>query len=151
MTVNPDLQGKVYPPEGSYEVGREKIREFADAIGHDDPICHSEAAAQKAGYPDLVAPPTFAVVIAQKASARVILDPEAGIDFSRVVHGEQKLTHHRPLHAGDVIATTTHVDTVRMMAGNAMVTMRDELADADGNPVCTATSMLVVRAEEATA
>lgn len=148
MTVNPELQGKVYPPDGSYEVGREKIREFAHATGHQDPVCFSEEAAQQAGYPDLVAPPTFAVLIAQKASARVILDPEANIDFSRVVHGEQKLTHHRPLHAGDVVFTTTHVDTIRVMAGNAMVTLRDELADSAGNPICTATSMLVVRAEE---
>lgn len=148
MAVSEDAVGKVYPPEGSYEVGREKIAEFATAIGSTDLVHFDADAARAAGYPDVIAPPTFAVLVAQRADARVINDPEVGIDFTRVVHGEQQLTHHRPMHAGDVLHTTTHIDTVRMMAGNAMVTLRDELADSTGEKVCTATSMLVVRADE---
>lgn len=146
MAVNEDLAGTVYAPEGTYEVGREKIAEFATAIGATDPVHFDRQAAITAGYPDVIAPPTFAVLIAQRSDARVVADPTAGIDFTRVVHGEQQLTHHRPIHAGDVLATTTHVDTVRLMAGNAMITLRDEIVDAHGTPVTTATSMLVVRA-----
>lgn len=146
MAVNEDLAGTVYAPDGTYEVGREKITEFATAIGTTDPVHFDRDAATAAGYPDVIAPPTFAVLVAQRADARVVDDPASGIDFTRVVHGEQQLTHHRPIRAGDVLATTTHVDTVRMMAGNAMITLRDEIADADGQPVTTAVSMLVVRA-----
>ena len=85
MAVSPDVVGTTYPSIPAYQVGREKIREFATAVKATDPVHHDVAAAQAAGYPDLVAPPTFAIVVSQRADAALVNDPEAGINFSRVV------------------------------------------------------------------
>ena len=144
--VNPAFAGRTYPPTPAYEVGREKIREFAEATGahpaHTDPD-----AARVLGYADVIAPPTFAVLIAQRCDAQLVRDPEAGIDYSRVVHGEQTFVHHRPIVAGDRLVAVLHVDGVRAAGGHAMVTTRSEIATEAGEPVCTASSTLVVRGE----
>ena len=145
MGVNPKIAGRAYPPSAAYEVGREKIREFAEAINSWDPIHRDPAVAQAKGYPDVIAPPTFAVIIAQRCEAQVIVDPEAGIDFSRVVHGEQRFVHHRPIVAGDVLVATLHVDDVSAVGKHAMVTTRVEIADGKGEPVTTSRSTIVVR------
>jgi acyl dehydratase len=149
MPVNSDFQGRVYPPTEPYTVSAAKIREFAEAVGSQDPVHFDAAAARERGYADVIAPPTFAVLVAQQCDRQLIVDPEAGIDFSRVVHGEQKFRHHRPLVAGDAVVGTLHVDTVREAGGHAMVTTRTELATQDGEPVCTATSTIVIRGAEA--
>ena len=148
MPVNADFQGRTYPPTEPYRVGAAKIREFAEAVGSDDPVHTDVEVARGRGYADVIAPPTFAVLIAQQCDAQLIRDPEAGIDFSRVVHGEQKFVHHRPLTAGDVVIGTLHVDTVRETGGHAMVTTRTELVAGAGEPVCTATSTIVIRGGE---
>ncbi len=148
MSVNEAYVGKVYPPEGVYEVSREKIREFAVATYGADfvhPAHLDPQAAQALGYADVVAPPTFLVIPAQRSDERLIADPDAGIDFSRVVHGEESFTHHRPVVAGDRLLVTLHVDNIRMMAGNAMITTRNEISTEAGEPVSTVVSMLVVR------
>jgi acyl dehydratase len=129
-------------------VGREKIREFAEAVGAGDPVHSDRAYARARGYRDVIAPPTFAVVIAQQCDRQFIADPEAGIDFSRVVHGEQRFVHHRPLTAGDEIVGVLTVDSVRETGGHAMVTTRSELSTTEGDPVCTATSTIVIRGGE---
>ena len=94
MPLNQALVGKAYPAI-SYEVGREKLREFAIAVGETDPIYHDEAAARAAGHPDLPAVPTFAVVLSLRAGQVVYGDPDLGLDYSRVVHGEQEFVYHR--------------------------------------------------------
>jgi acyl dehydratase len=146
--VNASFTGRTYPPMPPYEVGREKIREFAEVAG-EHPFHVDPEAARAAGYPDVIAPPTFAVIIAQRCDAQLVRDPEAGIDYSRVVHGEQSFTQHRPIVAGDRLVAVLHVDNVRSAGGHAMVTTRSEISTEAGEPVCTATSTLVVRAEEA--
>jgi acyl dehydratase len=148
MGVNPQLTGRSYPPTPVYEVGREKIAEFATAIGSDDPAHRDPEAAKALGYPDVIAPPTFAIIVAQRAEAQVVQDPEAGIDWARVVHGEQRFTHHRPIVAGDRLVATSHVDAVREAGGHGMVTTRVEIATEDGEPVSTAVSTMVVRGGE---
>jgi acyl dehydratase len=148
MGVNPQLTGRSYPPTPVYEVGREKIAEFATAIGSDDPAHRDPEAAKALGYPDVIAPPTFAIIVAQRAEAQVVQDPEAGIDWARVVHGEQRFTHHRPIVAGDRLVATPHVDAVREAGGHGMVTTRVEIATEDGEPVSTAVSTMVVRGGE---
>ena len=102
MALNQALVGKAYPAV-RYEVGREKLREFAIAVGETDPIYHDEAAARAAGHPDLPAVPTFAVVLSLRAGQVVYGDPELGLDYSRVVHGEQEFVYHRPIVEGDVL------------------------------------------------
>jgi acyl dehydratase len=151
--ANPDFAGREYPATQPYSVGREKIREFASAVGATHPAHHDPVAARGSGYPDVVAPPTFAVVVAQRAESQYVADPAAGIDFSRVVHADEGFTHHRPIVAGDELVTVLHVDSVTQRAGISMVSTRCEIfaADADGapgEPVATVTSSLVVRPEE---
>jgi acyl dehydratase len=146
--VNASFAGRTYPPTPPYEVGREKIREFAEVAG-EHPFHVDPEAARAAGYPDVIAPPTFAVIIAQRCDAQLVRDPEAAIDYSRVVHGEQSFTHHRPIVAGDRLVAVLHVDSVRSAGGHSMVTTRSEIATEAGEPVCTATSTLVVRGEDA--
>jgi acyl dehydratase len=145
MGVNPDIAGRAYPPGPVYEVGREKIAEFARAIGSDDPVHRDPEAARALGYPDVIAPPTFAIIVAMGAEAAVVQDPESGIDYSRVVHGEERFTHHRPIVAGDRLVATVNVDGVREAGGHAMVTTRVEIASEGGEPVSTAASTIVVR------
>ena len=144
MPVNPEYVGKSYPPTAPYSVGAAKIREFAEAVGAKDPVHVDTAAAVAAGYRDVIAPPTFAVLIAQQCEGQFVRDPGAGVDYSRVVHGEETFTHHRPLTAGDDVVGVLHVDTIREAGGHSMVTTRVELTAAD-EPVCTAVSTIVVR------
>lgn len=148
MPVNADFQGRTYPPSPAYVVSAAKIREFAEAVGSTDPVHVDADVARARGYADVIAPPTFAVLIAQSCDAALVADPEAGIDFSRVVHGEQKFTHHRPLTSGDAVVGTLHVDTVREAGGHAMVTTRTELATEAGEALCTAVSTIVIRGGE---
>jgi acyl dehydratase len=148
MGVNTALAGTVYPPSPAYEVGRVKIAEFAAAIGSNDPAHLDPEAARALGHRDVVAPPTFAVIVAQRCEAQLIEDPAAGIDFTRVVHGEERFRHHRPITAGDRLVATLHVDTLREVGGHGMVTTRVEIADEAGEPVSTVVSTLVVRGED---
>jgi acyl dehydratase len=148
MGVNPQLVGKTYTGAPVYEVGREKIREFAEATRSTDPVHTDPEAARALGYPDVVAPPTFAIVIAQRCEGQVMTDPESGIDYTRLVHGEQKFTHHRPIVAGDRLTSVAHVDDARTWAGHGRVITRVEITDAAGEPVVTAVSMVIIRAEE---
>jgi acyl dehydratase len=146
--VNPDLVGRTYPPTEPYRVEREKVREFADAVFSTSPLSRDVEAAHAAGYADLVAPPTFPIVIQQRTWDQLIGDPEAGIELSRVLHGDQRFHVTRPIVAGDELVATLTVASVRAMAGNAMVTAETVITDADGAHVVTATSMLMVGSGE---
>ncbi|MBW4096426.1 MAG: MaoC family dehydratase [Acidobacteria bacterium] len=148
MAINPELTGRNYPAGGTYVVGREKIREFALAVKATHPAHFDVSAAQELGYADVVAPPTFAIIVAQRADAKLIEDPDSGIDFSRVVHAEQRFTHHRPIVAGDVLKAALTVDSVRAMGGGAMITTRAEISTEAGVAVATTTSMILVRGED---
>ncbi|GAA4119824.1 MaoC family dehydratase N-terminal domain-containing protein [Knoellia locipacati] len=147
MPVNADFQGRSYPPSGPYAVTAADIAAFASAVGSDDPVHHDPEVARGAGYADVIAPPTFAVTIAQRCDAEYVKDPESGIDYSRVVHGEQRFVHHRPITAGDEILGELTVDSIRSAGGHSMITTRTELT-AGGEPVCTSTSTIVVRGGE---
>lgn len=149
MGVNPDLQGRSYPPTEPYLVGREKVREFAAAVQATHPAHTDLAAAQELGYADLVAPPTFLVTLAQKAEAAAVNDPEAGIDFTRVVHADERFTHHRPAVAGDELIGTTSVESVKSLGGHTMVTTATEITTPAGEPVSTVRSTLLVRGDGA--
>jgi len=145
MALDRALVGRSYPPSAVYEVGRGKIAEFATAIGDDSPVYRDPAAAQALGHPDVVAPPTFAIALTLEAANVVLDDPDVALDYSRVVHGEQRFAHHRPIRAGDRLVATTTIDAARTVAGNDMLTARVDLATEDGEAICTATSMLVAR------
>ena len=148
MPVNAELAGRSYPATPPYLVGREKVREFATAIGDTHPVFHSLSAAREAGHRDVVAPPTFAVVVQEHTLAQLLGDPDAGIDFARVVHGDQRFTFTRPIVAGDELSATLTVTSVKSLGGHSMVTAESAIVDAAGAHVVTAISTLVVRGEE---
>lgn len=133
MPVDPSFVGRSYPPTPPFRVSREKIREFADAIGATD-------------HPDDVAPPTFPIALTLAAGQVVIDDPDLGIDYSRVVHGDQRFVYTRPVVADDELSCVCTVDEVMSRAGNDFVTTRTEVTDATGAPVVTVWTRLVVRA-----
>lgn len=147
VPVNPELEGRTLPPATPYLVGREKVREFARAVMSDNPLHHDLAAASAAGFADLVAPPTFAVVVQEATLAQLLAEPDVGIDFSRVVHGEQRFEFSRSIVAGDELVATLTITSVKSLGGNAMVTAESSMVDAAGDHVVTATSTLVVRSD----
>ena len=146
--MNPELQGRVFAPTPPYLVGREKVREFARAVLADSPLSLDVAAARAAGYSDLVAPPTFPVVVQELTLQQLLSEPDAGIDFSRVVHGDQRFSYSRPVVAGDELTATLTVASVKTLGPHAMVTAESVMVDAGGAHVVTATSTLVVRGDE---
>src|SRR5919106_3406504 len=104
MAVNQELKGKQWP-SAEYEVGREKIREYARAVGEENPVHHDPEAAREAGFRDVVAPPMFCVVYSAGAMAPAVLDPELGIDLARLLHGGQEFVWGEPVCAGDELET----------------------------------------------
>ncbi|QFZ23515.1 MaoC family dehydratase N-terminal domain-containing protein [Saccharothrix syringae] len=149
MPLDQSFIGRAYPPSPAYEVGREKIREFALAIGETNPVHFDPEVARGLGHEDVIAPPTFAVVLSLKVNDVIVSDPELGLDYGRVVHGDQSFVHHRPIRAGDVLSTVLHVDNITSRMGNDLLALRAEITDAEGAPVTTAKSTLVVRGEGA--
>jgi acyl dehydratase len=147
VAINPGAVGRTYESSEPYEVSRVKIREFADAIGEPSPLCHDREAARAAGYPDVIAPPTFPIVITATGSGKVTSDPEVGVNYAMVVHGEQSFEHTRPLHAGDVVIWQSTIESIRERAGLTMLTTVTQIETAAGEHVCTARSTLVERGE----
>ncbi len=145
MAVDLSFAGRSYAPDEPYEVTRAELAAFAEAVGATHPAHTDPQAARALGHPDVVAPPTWAVVVAQRSEAQYVQDPAAGIDFTRVVHADERFSYLRPICAGDVLVTTLHVDAVTERAGLGMVTTRVEVADGAGSPVATVTSTLAVR------
>ena len=145
MALNRDYIGRSFPPSEPYEVSRVKIAEFATAIGDPSPLCRDRDTAQAAGYPDVIAPPTFAIVITMASSSHAIMDEDLGLDYSMVVHGVQRFEHARPLHAGDVVVAQSTITDIRNAGRNAMLTTRTDIKTTGGEHVCTALSTLVER------
>ena len=136
--MNLAIEGKRYPRTSTYLVGREKLREFARATFLPEIVDSAE-----------VAPPTFAVVIQEQSLKQVLSDPEAKLDFSRVVHGDQRFVYERPILAGDELTSELLVASIKTLAGNYLVTFNTEIFDSNNKLVCTAISTLVVRGENA--
>jgi acyl dehydratase len=145
VPVNRDYEGRTFPATGPYEVSRVKIAEFADAIGDPARLYRDQAAAQAAGYPDVIAPPTFAIVISMASSGQAIGDPELGINYAMVVHGDQRFEYARPLRAGDLVTAQSTIETIREVGRNVLMTTRTEISTVTGEHVCTAFSTLVER------
>ena len=148
MPLDQSFVGRSYPPTEPYLVGREKIREFARAIGADHAEYHDPDAARAMGYPDVVGPPTFPVVVTMAASRQIIADPELGMDYSRVVHGDQRFAYTRPVVAGDALVCVNTVDEITSRGGHDFITTRTEVRTEAGEPVVTVWSKLVQRGEE---
>jgi len=148
VAVNPELIGRDFPPTAPYLVGREKVREFARAVFADAPQHTDVEAARAAGFDDVVAPPTFAMVIQDHTLQQLLQQPDSGIVLARTIHAEQRFSYTRPIVAGDELTGKLSVTAIRKMGGNAMITSAAEITDAAGAHVVTATSVLLVGAEE---
>lgn len=146
--MNPALTERAFAPVAPYLVGREKVREFARAVLATAALHHDPEAARAAGFADVVAPPTFPIVVAEATLQQLLAEPDAGIDFSRVVHGDQRFSYTRPIVAGDELTATLRVTSIKTLGGNSMITSETSMVDADGEHVVTSVSTLVVRGED---
>jgi acyl dehydratase len=144
VPVKTDAVGKEYPPV-VYAVGREKIREYANAVGETDPLHLDPEAARQAGYRDVVAPPMFAVVYSGPSVAPGIFDPDVGIDFAMMVHGGQEFAWEAPVVAGDEITTVTRVKSIEERDGKGFYVFESVSTNRDGQRVCTGTWTNIVR------
>ncbi|MGI8512729.1 MAG: MaoC family dehydratase N-terminal domain-containing protein [Solirubrobacteraceae bacterium] len=144
MAPDSDVVGKTYPAF-EYEVGREKIREYADAVGEENPVYFDRAAAREAGFRDIAAPPMFAVVYSAGAIGPAILDPEVGIDFEQMVHGGQEFVWGEPVCAGDTISTTASVKEISERAGIVFYAFESVSENQDGQKVVRGTWTNIVR------
>jgi acyl dehydratase len=145
MAINRDYVGRVFPASEPYEVSRVKIAEFAAAIGDANPVYRDSAAAKAAGHADVIAPPTFAIVISMAASGTAMADPDLGLNYAMVVHGEQRFSYVRPLTAGDVVTAQPTITEIKDAGRNVMLTTSTEIRTVTGELVCTAESTLVER------
>jgi acyl dehydratase len=143
--INKDYLGRTFPATAPYEVSRVKIAEFADAIGDPNPVFRDRAAAQAAGYPDVIAPPTFPIVVTMAASGRAVADPGLGLNYAMVVHGEQRFEYSRPLRAGDVVTAQATICGIREVGPMTMLTTETQIRTVDGEHICTGTGTLVER------
>ncbi len=147
MPVNSDAKGKTYPPY-EYEVGKEKIREYAYAVGEDNPVYFDRDQARAAGFRDIPAPPMFAVVYSARAMAPAIFDPEVGIDFARMVHGGQEFVWGEPVCAGDLVTTEGRVKEIYERDGRGFYVFESTSRNQDGEQTVLATWTNIVRGVE---
>jgi len=146
MPLNREFVGREYTAAETYEVSRELIRRFADAVGDPNPAYRDPLAAQAYGHPDVVAPPTFLTVLTFRYFAESpVIDPALGLDYARVVHGEQRFVLHRPVYAGDVLRITSSVSDIRSAGRNELMTTRTEVTTTAGDPVAELYATLVSR------
>ncbi|MFI6603951.1 MaoC family dehydratase N-terminal domain-containing protein [Nonomuraea sp. NPDC050536] len=145
MALNRDFVGRTYPSSAPYEVSRVKIREFATAIGDSNPIYRDTEAAQEAGHPDVIAPPTFPIVFSLQSGGEALIDPELGLNIAMVVHGEQRFEYTRPIYAGDELVSTATITDIRSAGRNELMTVRSDITTVSGEPVCTTYNTIVER------
>jgi acyl dehydratase len=143
MVLDESSLGRTYTPPEPYRVGREKIREFADAIGAVDAAHRDPEAAAALGHPDVIAPPTFPILLTMPASEA--LCATLGIEMARVVHGDQRFAYTRPVRAGDRLVSVTTVEKVMARVGNEFLTTRTDVTTEAGEPVVVVWSRLVIR------
>ena len=144
MAVDTSEIGKTYPPF-EYEVGREKIREYANAVGEANPVHHDREAARAAGFRDVVAPPMFAVVYSAGAMAPAVLDPELGINIMMMPHGSQEFVWSEPVCSGDAITTRSQVKDIYEKDGKSFYVFESVSTNQDGQEVVRGTWTNIVR------
>jgi acyl dehydratase len=144
MPVSTKAIGKKYDPV-NYAVGREKIREYARAVGETNAVHLDLDAARAAGYADLVAPPMFAVVYSAPAVGPPIFDPEIELNFAMMVHGGQEFVWGPPVVAGDEITTTASVKDISENDGRGYYVFESISTSQRGQQVCRGTWTNIVR------
>jgi acyl dehydratase len=138
VAINTDILGMVWDYPDGFEVGREKVREFAKAVKADDPACLDEKAAAELGYDALVVPPTFVTILAKLVQADFMRKVDTGYDTMQIVQVDQKFVYHRPILAGDVLHARMEIDSVVERFGADIVVTKNTLTDDDGEIVLEA-------------
>lgn len=152
MPLNRDFIGRDYPADETYEVSRELIRRFAEAVGDTNPAYVDVEAAKALGHPDVIAPPTFLTVLGFRyAGTGPMVDPSLGLDYSLVVHGEQRFVHHRPARAGDVLSVVSTIVDIRDAGRNELMTTKTSVAASGGEPIADLYGTIVSRGTAARA
>jgi acyl dehydratase len=144
MALKTDAVGREWPGV-TYQVGREKVKEYANALGIDNPVHFDVAAARAEGFRDVVAPPMFAVVYSSPAMAPAILDPEVELNFAAMVHGGQAFEWDEPACAGDEITTTASCLSIEEKDGKGFYVFESNSVNQDGAQVARGTWTLIVR------
>ncbi len=137
MAIAEDIIGTHYRYPDYFEVGREKIREFASAVKDDHPAHYNEDAAKEVGYDTLVASLTFLAVAGRKVQLEIFEQFNVPINLERVLHRDQKIAFHRPVLAGDKLFFDSYLDSVIEAHGTVVTEVRGEVTDAEGKPVLT--------------
>ncbi|SDE06138.1 (3R)-hydroxyacyl-ACP dehydratase subunit HadA [Rhodococcus tukisamuensis] len=145
MKLTPDLVGLHHRFSDYYEVGREKVREYARAVKSDDPAYRDESAAAELGYDGLVAPLTFISVFGFLAQEEFFKAMEVELDLSRILHTDQRLVFHRPIKVGDRLYCDVYVDSLRTMGGSDIIVTRNDITDQNGELVQTTYTTLMGR------
>src|SRR2546421_6877939 len=144
MPLNQDLKGKEYQPV-EFTVERDHVARFDDAIGEDNPLFRDSSAAKEEGYDEQLAPPTFVTAMQIRTSGQVVLDQDLGLDYSRVVHGEQEYEYRRPVKVGETLTATPRIAGMYSKGPNEYLVIEAEIRDAGGQTVVIARSTLLSR------
>ena len=146
MPLNQDFVGREYPASAPYEVGREHIRAFAEAIGDQNPLYRDKAAAQAAGHRDVVAPPTFLTTLSYRfALDSPMVDPALDLNYAMVVHGEQQFLLNRPVVAGDEVRSQATITNIADAGRNEKMTVESKIIDTSGETIAVAINTLISR------
>ena len=144
MPLNASLVGKEYASL-QLAVERGHVTRFAEAIGEEAAVFLDAGAARAAGYPEQLAPPTFVTTMQIMASAQAAADPELGLDYTRVVHGEQAYDYRRPVHVGDSLTAVPRIAEIRARGPLEFLVVESDIRDGDGQTVMVARTTLIVR------
>jgi acyl dehydratase len=135
MAIKIDIRGMVWKYPDKFVVGREQIRQYANAIKANDPVSHSEEAAAEAGHDAIIAPLTFMSIFAVMIQRHFFQHNDVGFETMQIVQVDQKFKFHRPIKAGDELTGTMHIETVDERFGADIVTTRNVLTDTRGDLV----------------
>jgi acyl dehydratase len=144
MALKTEAVGKRWPAV-TYEVGSEKVREYANAVGETGSLYRDREAARAAGFRDLVAPPMFCVVYSSPAVGPAIFDPEVGINFAGMLHAGQEFAWDEPVCAGDVISTAVECTEIYEKRGNGFYVFESVSTNQDGARTVRGTWTNIVR------
>ena len=144
MPLNQALKGREYQPV-TFTVERDRVVQFAEAIGEDAPVFRDPEAAREAGFAEQVAPPTFVAVLQILVSGQAVMDGELGLDYSRVVHGQQEYEWRRPVVVGEVLTATPRIADIYGLGDNEFLVVEADIRDAAGEVVVVGRSTLLSR------
>jgi acyl dehydratase len=145
MPLNKSFEGREFDTTPPFDVTADSIREFADSVGDPNPLYRDEAAAKEAGYDAIIAPPTYLTKLNFIYGPQVLLDPELGLNYALVVHGEQEYEYRRPVKAGDVLIAKPRIASIGAKGRHELLVTEAVVETTDGEHVAVARSTIISR------